>query len=190
MSGSKVNDFAIGDSNIQSVMLTLDKTFKGLHQVSLTNYDNTSESQIAAGSVVENNGALYTFNSNESITGSPSDGTVYIRLVPAGDTITAEYTNTKPTWSDSKQGWYGTGAHANKRYIEFVTTKNSSAWIYKKPLNLFSKERLNTSAIVFADGTQVINTSGKQKIKFQGIGALYNTEYTASDTVKVLRRGV
>lgn len=130
MSGSKVNDFSIGDSNIQSVMLTLDKTFKGLHQVSLTNYDNTSESQIAAGSVVENNGALYQFTSNEPITGSPSDGTVYIRLVPAGDTITAEYTNTAPTWSDTKQGWYGTGGDANKRYIGGVTLSGSS-WTYK-----------------------------------------------------------
>lgn len=129
MAGSKINNFSIGDSNIQSVMLTLDKAYKGLHQVSLTNYNTTAESQIAAGSVVENNGALYTFNSNESITGSPSGGTVYIRLVPSGDTITAEYTNTAPTWSDSKQGWYGTGGDANKRYIEVVFVKSSSEWL-------------------------------------------------------------
>ena len=130
MAGSKINDYNIGDANIQSVMLTLDKAYKGLHQVSLTNYDTTAESQIAAGSVVENNGALYQFTSNESITGSPSDGTVYIRLVPAGDTITAEYTNTAPTWSDSKQGWYGTGGDANNRYIGGVTLSGSS-WTYK-----------------------------------------------------------
>jgi hypothetical protein len=128
MSGSKINDYAIGDQNIQSVMLTLDKAFKGLHQVSLTNYDTTDESEIAAGSVVEVNGALYKFDSDESITGSPSDGTVYIYLVPSGDTVTAAYTNTAPTWSDSKQGWYGTGASANYRYLEFVLFKLSSAY--------------------------------------------------------------
>ena len=128
MAGSKINDYGIGDSNIQSVMLTLDKAYKGLHQVSLTNYDNTSASQIAAGSVVENNGALYQFLNNESITGSPSDGTVYIRLVPSGDTITAEYTNTAPTWSDSKQGWYGTGGDANKRYLDFIMFLASTSW--------------------------------------------------------------
>jgi len=189
MAGSKVNDFSIGDSNIQSVMLTLDKTFKGLHQVSLTNYDNTSESQIAAGSVVENNGALYKFDSNESITGSPSDGTVYIRLVPSGDTITAEYTNTAPTWSDSKQGWYGTGADANKRYLEFVITLNSSTWKYKEPLNIISKNRLNSSAFVFADGTQTITTTAIQNIVFDGDKCLYNCEYNASDQIKVLDKG-
>ena len=130
MSGSKINDYSIGDSNIQSVMLTLDKAFKGFHQVSLTNYNTTSESAIAAGSVVEVNGAFYKFDSDESITGSPSDGTVYIYLVPSCYTVTAAYTNDAPTWSDSKQGWYGTGASANYRYIGGVT-KNSTDWTYK-----------------------------------------------------------
>jgi hypothetical protein len=129
MAGSKVSNFAIGDSNIQSVMLTLDKTFKGQHQVSLTNYDTTAESQVAAGSVIEIGGALYTFDSNESITGSPSDGTVYIMAVPAGDSVTCAYTNTAPTWSDSKQGWYGTGGTANNRYLEFFIIKSGSDWI-------------------------------------------------------------
>ena len=131
MSGSKINDYAIGDQNIQSVMLTLDKAFKGFHQASLTNYNTTDESAIAAGSVVEVNGALYKFDSDESITGSPSDGTVYIQLVPSGDTITAAYTNTAPTWSDSKQGWYGTGGSANYRYLEFIFIKTGSNWVYK-----------------------------------------------------------
>jgi len=132
MAGSKVSNFAIGDSNIQSVMLTLDKTFKGQHQVSLTNYDTTAESQVAAGSVIEIGGALYKFDSNESITGTPSDGTVYIMAVPSGDSVTCAYTNTAPTWSDSKQGWYGTGATANNRYLEFLFYLKSTAWIVKE----------------------------------------------------------
>ena len=137
MSGSKVNDYSIGDENIQSVMLTLDKAYKGLHQVSLTNYDNTSESQVAAGSIIENNGGLYKFDSNESISGSPADGTVYIRVVSSGDNATLEYTNTAPTWSDSKQGWYGTGAEVNKRYLEFVITRDSAVWMKRS----FAKKR-------------------------------------------------
>jgi len=129
MTGSKVSNFALGDSNIQSVMLTLDKTFKGQHQVSLTNYSTTAESQVAAGSVIEIGGALYKFDSNESITGTPSDGTVYIMAVPAGDSVTCAYTNTAPTWSDSKQGWYGTGATVNNRYMEFQLDKAGSDYI-------------------------------------------------------------
>ena len=128
MSGSKVNTYGIGDANIQALMLSTDKLFKGFHKVSLTNYDSTSESQIAAGSVIECAGALYKFDSNESMTGSPSDGTVYIRIVPGTTTCTAEYTNTAPTWSDAYQGWYGTGGAATYRYVEFILQKASSTW--------------------------------------------------------------
>lgn len=133
--GTKVNDYSIGDSNIQSLMLTADKIFKGLHRVSLTNYDTTSESQIAAGSVVECGGALYKFDSNETITGSPSDGTVYIQIVPGLTTCTAVYTNTAPTWNDGYQGFYGTGGSAGYRYLEFKITKATAAYTNKSRLN-------------------------------------------------------
>ncbi len=129
--GVKVNDYGIGDSNIEALMLTADKIFKGFHKVSLTNYDTTSESQIAAGSVVECGGALYKFDSNETITGSPSDGTVYIIIVPGLTTCTAVYTNTAPTWNDSYQGFYGTGGTAGYRYLEFKMTKATAVWSNK-----------------------------------------------------------
>lgn len=181
MSGSKINDYSIGDENIQSVMLTLDKAYKGLHQVSLTNYNNTSASQIAAGSVVENNGALYKFDSNESIAGSPSNGTVYIRLVPNGDTITAEYTNTAPTWSDSKQGWYGTGGDANKRYIEFQLFLSSTQWVIKFDSTLrWDMERsrmgnIRTYAMLSADDT----TESLHTILFDVFSNDINSEWSA-----------
>jgi len=44
--------------------------------------------------------------------------------VPSGDSVTCAYTNTAPTWSDSKQGWYGTGATVNNRYLEFIIYKS------------------------------------------------------------------
>jgi len=161
MAGSKVSNFAIGDSNIQSVMLTLDKTFKGQHQVSLTNYSTTAESQVAAGSVIEIGGALYKFDSNESITGSPSDGTVYIMAVPSGDSVTCAYTDTAPTWSDSKQGWYGTGATVNNRYLEFVIIKVSTNWS-KIVFNSERKNSQNKTFISFATlGSGSITTTTK-----------------------------
>lgn len=131
MSGALVNNYSQLDSNILEVQLTLDATRVGFHQVSLTNYDSTSESQIAAGSVIECAGALYKFDSNESMTGSPSDGTVYIRIVPGLTTCTAEYTNTAPTWSDAYQGWYGTGGAATYRYLEFILYKSGSSYSHK-----------------------------------------------------------
>jgi len=166
MAGSKVSNFAIGDSDIQSVMLTLDKTFKGQHQVSLTNYDTTAESQVAAGSVIEIGGALYNFDSNESITGTPSDGTVYIMAVPSGDRVTCAYTNTAPTWSDSKQGWYGTGATANNRYLEFVLIKSSSSWS-KKIFNVYRKLGGIKGYVGLEVGTVSGLTTGEHKVLWQ-----------------------
>ena len=190
MAGSKINDYNIGDANIQSVMLTLDKAYKGLHQVSLTNYDNTSESQIAAGSVVECGGALFKFDSNESITGSPSDGTVYIRLVPAGDTITAEYTKTAPTWSDSKQGWYGTGGDANKRYLEFVITRDSAVWMKRSFAKKRDKEIVKDRSYVraYRDSAQSFTGSTGFTILFDKELFDTNSEYDTSTGIFTAKR--
>jgi len=136
MSVIQKNFYSNSDVSIIDLMNTADSTFKGKHQVSLTNYDNTSLPAIAIGSIVENNGSLFEFTSETAISGSPSDGSVYIYLVPSGDpslgtaTVTPTFTNTSPTWSDSKQGWYGTGGSANYRYIGGVTKLNTS-WTFK-----------------------------------------------------------
>lgn len=131
MAGTKVNNYAIGDSNIESVMLTTDQIYKGQCQVTLTEMSTTTVPKIAAGSWIENNGTLFKFDSDETLTGSPLNGIVYIRIVPSTTTCTAEMTNTAPTWSDSKQGWYGTGGAANYRYIGGIWIKYGSGYFGK-----------------------------------------------------------
>jgi hypothetical protein len=128
MSGNKINNYSSVDSNITEMQLTEDASFIGLHTVSLTNYKTTTAPTIAAGSKVEVNGALYGFSSAETITGSPSDGVVYIIIIPAGATCTAQFTNTAPTWSDAKQGFYGTGGAATYRYLEYYMVKASASY--------------------------------------------------------------
>lgn len=135
MSGSKLNNYSTLDNNITEMQLTEDASFVGLHTVSLTNYDTTGVPQIAAGSIVEVNGALYKFSSAETITGSPADGTVYIQIVPSGATCTAQYTNTVPTWSNAKQGFYGTGGAATYRYLEYQITKAGALYSDKKRIS-------------------------------------------------------
>lgn len=132
MAGSKINDYGVGDVDLTSLMETTDAQRIGYHSVTLTNYDNTTKPEIAAGSKIEVNGGLYKFDSNETITGSPADGTVYIRLVPSGDSITAEFTATAPTWADDKQGWYGTGGASNYRYVNFIMTKSGTSYSDKR----------------------------------------------------------
>lgn len=88
----------------------------GYQAISLTNYDNDLEPQIAAGSKVEIGSALFEAAANESISGWAgigNDSDVYIKLVVSGATATAAFTTAAPTWSTSKQGWYV----GNDRYV-------------------------------------------------------------------------
>ena len=139
MAGTLINDYSNSDSNILAVQSTLDKTFFGkIDSITLTEFDSSTVPAIAAGSVVENNGAIYSFSSEESISltdpvtsATVADGTVYVCLVPGTGTITAAFTATAPTWSDSKQGFYGTGGQANYRYLPYYATKASTSYTDK-----------------------------------------------------------
>jgi len=140
-------------------MNTADATFIGRHQVSLTNYDNTSLPAIAIGSIVENNGALFKFVVETAISGTAVDGTNYILLVPSGDpslgtaNVTPTWSQTAPTWSDSKQGWYGTGGSANYRYLEFKIIKSTAN--YKK---ISTKELLRPVIVRLSDESANLST--------------------------------
>jgi hypothetical protein len=95
---------------------------KGKHGVSLTNYNtNGSAPQIASGSWAEVAGSMYAWDSAETISGSLTDDSInYIKLVPSGSgdsaIVTATWTTTFPTWSDSYLGWYD----GTSRYIAAV----------------------------------------------------------------------
>jgi hypothetical protein len=156
---NKISNFAEGDVDLTAIMQTLNAICKGLPTLTLTNLYSVSEPEIAAGSVIEVNGALYYFEENEGISGSPSDGTVYVRLVPSSDSnsddfIYAEYTNTAPTWSDEKHGWYDSGG--NYRYVAQMT--------------LVSGSYINKAHFVIADMIRGIDNSNNMKFKIINIG--------------------
>jgi len=69
MAGSLVTVPAVGAANWEDFITHVEKFRRGHIELSLTNYTNTSEPNIASGSVVEINGGLYQFTANESITG-------------------------------------------------------------------------------------------------------------------------
>jgi hypothetical protein len=178
MSGQKLNDYAIGDENIDAVMLSLDQTYRtvgGLSLATLTNWENSSAPELAAGSVIEVNGALFEFTSNESIsttdpvtTATIVQGNAYICAVPSGSSCTLACTQTDPTWSDSKQGWYGTGGQANNRYLysfNYVSIpqdwKNKRKLYYQQQLSstIFLSEKTSVS-IPNGTGTTSVNPTG------------------------------
>ena len=165
MAGDKVNNYSQVDSDILALQLTTDKTFKGYHQLTLTEYDTTTVPAIAAGSAIECNGALYKFDTEEAISttdpvtsATVADGTVYVCIVPDTTTATAAFTATAPTWSDSKQGWYGAGDQANYRYAEFIAQKSSADYYGKT--RIF---RHNGDVIYYAaDATERTTTATTQ----------------------------
>jgi len=100
----------------------------GTHNVSLTNYDNTSYPSIAQTSKgTEINGSFVEFSSGAlTITDTGiSDGEAYIYVyISGGTTVLAEATNTAPTYDVTKSGWYDAGG--TKRCVAAMTKSGAS----------------------------------------------------------------
>jgi len=115
-----------------SVALTqIEKQRLGYQAISLTNFGNTSEPSIAAGSKIEVGSTLYEFGSAETLTlwGSVATSTipVYMKVIPSGSTISGQYTTAAPTWSTSKQGWY----NGDDRYFGLLEKDGSDNYANK-----------------------------------------------------------
>jgi hypothetical protein len=172
MAMDKVNNYSQVDSNILELQLTTDKAYKSQHTLTLTNYNNTTVPAIAAGSAIEVNGTLYKADTEEAISttdpvtsAAVADGTVYVCIVPGATTCTAAFTATAPTWSDSKQGWYGTGGQANYRYVNFMCTLSSGSYNYKNTLYCSDNiKSLNVFGIFKPSSTLNITTNSTTKI--------------------------
>ena len=201
MSGTKVNDYSTSDTNIETLMLTTDQIFKGKCECTLTEMDTTTVPEIAAGSCIEVNGTLFKFDSDESIsTTDPvtsttvANGTVYVLIVPSTDTCTAAFTATAPTWSDSKQGWYGTGDYVNYRYIYRLyktsdSNYNSKFKIKNIKLTILQVE-YDTVMVVGSLGDQSISPSTTTKLSTTPVEIIDTHSAFSSGTFTAQARGV
>ena len=122
MATDKINNYSIGDNNFESVMLTLDQAFRNKHDCY-----SFSATALKAGSVIEINGSLYPVTQDVTLPNMTSNK--YLMAVPSSaGTFTLLATSTAPTWSDAKQGFYGTGVSANYKYLG--VKDNSSIALY------------------------------------------------------------
>ena len=160
MSTSKLNNYGTADNNITEMQLTLDKDYKGNHTVSLTNFENTSLSAIAIGSCIEINGSFYEVTAEEAISNSAgADAYYYVMCTGGASSFTAEYTTTAPTWSDTKQGYYGTGADASKKYLNYRFAKSAGVWTTKQVImheDTISLAKLNATTLGCITLTSVV----------------------------------
>ncbi len=72
---------------------------------------------ILTNSVIEINGDLYEFNSDESISGTPSTGVCYAKCYLSGSSVVADFTNTAPIYDNDRRGYYGSSSTLDHRYI-------------------------------------------------------------------------
>lgn len=114
MSGDLVSVYT-DIKDMSSVLASLEGQRIDFMSISLTNWDNTTVPEIAAGSFLNLDGSLFIFSANEFIIGTPIDGELYIKIIPSIDglTATAEWTSVAPVWNDGKQGFYS----GNERYV-------------------------------------------------------------------------
>lgn len=107
---------------------------KGWYKATIDEYDTDAEPQIKAISSFGISGEIYTFETDESITGWSGISVstqAYIKILPSGSTCTAEFTSAAPTWDDTKQGWY----NGTDRYI-WAVYKDSTGLLYQNKCEL------------------------------------------------------
>ena len=144
MAITALNDYAIGDVNFNTMMETLDKTFKGKNLITLSAYDTTAAPDVKVGSVFENNGSLFIVDTSDitptGYAGIANSTTFY--LVYDESATAFIYSSTAPTWSDILQGWYV----ANDRYF-FSMYKDSGGTLYGSKQLLKKQGELYTKVI-------------------------------------------
>ena len=99
----------------------------------LTNWDATTTiPEIAEGSIIEVGGSFYQADADTALTPEAGiiDGTVHIKLVPAGGGASVVPTLTNdaiPAWSANKAGWYDT----LDKFLPFEMTKATAVYTEK-----------------------------------------------------------
>jgi len=115
----------------------------GYQGISLTDFTLSSASLIATGSAIEIAGAYFkatvdiTPNAS-SWTAITSNTTAYLTLTASGTAgsqiLSAAWTNTAPTWSTSKQGWYASAASV-VRVVATAYKNGATSYLGKRILN-------------------------------------------------------
>jgi hypothetical protein len=126
---------------------------KGFMSIWLTNMNNSSAPQIAAGSQVEVGGKVYTFSTNKTVSGTPANNAVnYLYAVVDDGTVNFNYATTPPSWNASKGGWY----NGNNRAVARLFSTSSQ---YNGKVIIDSYNAINavntTQAIPTTDGYQI-----------------------------------
>lgn len=97
-------------------------SYYGMNEVTLTSWDDsTTRPEIAQGSAIDIDGSVARFTADEAISGSPTSSTYnYVKLVVSGSVVTAEFTETVPSWDATKAGWYNGSGERYTGHVMYV----------------------------------------------------------------------
>ena len=165
MSVEQLNNYSNGDFNLSAIIDTLNRSYKGAATISLSNFDNNSVPAVKAGSVFDDNGALFLVkDDDETPSGfsSITDETQFYLYYDdsEGDFI---YLETAPVWSDALQGYY----NENDRAL-FSMYKNGAAYEAKGFLESLSEDRRNKADGIVLNKVKLIDGKVLPERSFEG----------------------
>ena len=165
MAVNKIGSFAAGDANLNNIMTWTNLNAFGRDRASLTNWTDSNIPSIMAGSIIEAGGSLYEITTDTTISGTPSDGNVYIKIIPSGDTATFQFTNSVPSWDGSKFGYYESGS--DNKILLFRMVK-SGIYYSQKQVNDFEGRLIYMNSVEHKTATKNLtyNTSSTQEFIF------------------------
>lgn len=117
-------DYNAQNIYIQALMLSKDKST--LH---LTEWDSATVPALSENVYINHGGALFQVqDSDYAITGSPSDGRVYVKIERSGDTLISEFVNSASgySWNYVYSGFY----HADgSQLLPYVLVKSGANYL-------------------------------------------------------------
>ena len=161
MGGVRLDEYTTIDENILALIDTVDGTIRNNDKLTISELYTDSKPLINPASVLWINGNYIKFLGKTEIetvdpvtTLEVVDGTVFIIISDAG---IAAFTATPPTWSDTKQGWYGTGLLIDYKYSPYQITKTGLTYPgkYLAYRNQYSKQIYVNSDSAERSTTQV-----------------------------------
>lgn len=137
MTISIIMNFYKGENTLANFINNEISFQKGIYSVCFSEMTTSTRPSILTNSVIEINGDLYEFNSDELISGTPSTGVCYVKCYLSGSSVVADFTNTAPTYDNDRRGYYGSNSTVDHRYI-LKLYYDGSNYLYKQIMN---KER-------------------------------------------------
>jgi hypothetical protein len=155
MAGTLLSAPTLGASDWSTWITLVDACRRGYLAASYTNFSGSAESALAAGSLVEVAGAVYSFTATAiDYTGAGSTNSdlyIYVKPDAAVSTASVVAWGSAPVWVDSKQGFYASAASTTRAVGGmYVNTAGSYGhkYIYTPELTLQCVQRGATRPIL------------------------------------------